>query len=460
MHQTLIEVFDLLAINKLSVLSVDGQNVSVISKEQHVASLFSYLDLAGYLSNDLFDKAVMYLSSDIAFSVRDEQVKFDLKQASSMARKSGKFEPLIFCENMAKLDYLTVPDIIDLITFLQQTAFDRQFGEERDRLRGKPWMEEKSDEFTKLANSLGVTSPLPPNFQHYCGVGIMGAASVRANERINYFYELNKTADERKLSFDSIWALTGNRELSKGLDDPAVVEAVAKFYNKPLQYVKKVVGKDSREFADGITETMMVKYLIQAKLSSVKIEMIDSDIQREHWRATTQQSAVDIAQLIVDSFEKKQIPASSNDIYYFMIIAEQPYAGRMAKQVQRAFDAELKKRNYASTFHVEGCGLGVVNCSLDTLTRLNSELAALAAERFNDARIKLSCHHVHLRDPKIILFSSRDDLYQQNQNKKQLVDESHASRDLVKFSIFFDSSGGIKTSIEPAGESKNSKKLL
>ncbi|HVY53747.1 MAG TPA: hypothetical protein VHA13_04435, partial [Gammaproteobacteria bacterium] len=214
MHHKIIEVCDLLEINNLSILSMDGQSTITISQEHHIESIFYYLDLAGYLNTYQLDKAINYLSSEKAFSVSNEQVKADLKHAYLIARQSGKFEALSFCEHIANLNYLTVSDIIDLITFLQQTAFDRQFGEERDRLQVKPWMEEKSDGFIKLANVMGVISPLLPSFQHYCGVGIMGASSVRVCERINYFCELNKKSTEKSLSFNSIWMLTGNRELS------------------------------------------------------------------------------------------------------------------------------------------------------------------------------------------------------------------------------------------------------
>ncbi len=103
-------------------------------------------------------------------------------------------------------------------------------------------------------------------------------------------------------------------------------------------------------------------------------------------------------------------------IYRFMIIAEQPYAGRMARQVQRAFNAEIHAQDLGKvikSFVVEGVGSGIPRedlSNIEVLKRVNSELGSLMAERFYDARLRLSQGDlkVPLRDPKILMFMDRD----------------------------------------------------
>lgn len=42
---------------------------------------------------------------------------------------------------ICNVDLMQVDNIIDLLVFMQQTVFDRQFGVERDKLQAKPWLE-------------------------------------------------------------------------------------------------------------------------------------------------------------------------------------------------------------------------------------------------------------------------------------------------------------------------------
>lgn len=447
MHPRLAQTFDLLDFKETTLTDSTNKPLA-ISRQQQVEAFFSYLNLAGYLDDTLLEKAIDYLSLAGPFDISNDLVKKNLKETSALARQTGKFNPMLFGELLTKHDYLSISDIIDLLIFLQQTAFDRQFGQERDRLQSKPWLIENANEFTKLATLLGVTTKSQPNFQHYCGIGIMGGASFRVETRINYLRSIFE-----KLSYDSVWAITtAERELSKGLDNVDLVEKVAEFYNKPVKYTNKVVGKDSREFADKITESMMVKYLIQSSPFHSKITMIDSAVQAEHWRSTTHENAIAIAKHLLDMIERKQVKPNSNGTYSFMIIAEQPFTNRMTRQVQRVFNAEAKKLNIAPKIVIEGCGPEFSNYSPEGLASLNSELAALAAERFNDARIKLNDFRITLRDPKIIMFSSRKDFYQQllmNQTTEKLEAEKKVEeQQLPKPSLFSNSKNESKTSPE------------
>jgi len=410
LHRNLAAALGLLGIGEVHLRNDKGEETATISPREHAKALFTYLNMAGYLSESLLKKAVEYLAASKPFTCDNEIVLADLKKVCESSNRNGQFDAEYFLSHFAKQEYFSVEDIIDLIVFLQQTAFDRQYGVERDRLQVKPWMEEHNLEFKENAIKLGIITPLPALKDQYPAAGIMGAGSVRVKKRLEYFRDL-------KIGCDLVWALSGNRELSKGLDEEQVMEKIAEFGGKPVNYIKKKVGVDAREFLDGITETMMVNYLIQTICPNKKIGIVDSTIESGHWRATSAQSAADIVPIIINKIQSQEIKNVKDGRYYFLIIAEQPYAGRMSKQVQREFNKEIKKRSLEGKIfiEVEGCGPGITEQELlnsQVLTRLNSELGALMGERFNDARYILQQRSdLKLRDPNIIMFSKRDETF-------------------------------------------------
>jgi hypothetical protein len=405
----LAEALNYLGFKEILLRNDKGEITEQVSAKEHIKALFTYLNMAGYLTESLIKKAVEYLAIVKPFSSETEKVISDLYQACESSHQNGKFNADYFIANFAKEEYFAADDIIDLIVFLQQTAFDRRFGEERDRLQTKPWIEEHKDEF-KIAVKLGVVTPLPPLKAQYPAVGIMGAASTRVKTRLEYFRDL-------KIDAGHVWALSGNRELSKGLDEEKIMEKTADFVGKPVKYIKKVSGVDSREFLDGITETMMVNYLIREICPEKKMGIVDSAVESGHWRATSAQSAADIAPLFIDKIQSGTIKNTDDGQYHFLIIAEQPYPGRMARQVQREFNKVIQKRGLEGKISVtvQGCGPGLSEKDLantQVLTRLNSELGALMAERFNDARHTLQQKAgLELRDQNIIMFSKRDETF-------------------------------------------------
>lgn len=410
----LAQALNLLDIGDIALFNDAGTATRRVTPKEHATALFSYLDLAGYLSPELLEKAVIYLSAAKPFSCSNEKVIAHLKDVYHRAHRDESFNLEWFFDHFCNTPDFQVDDIIDLIVFLQQTAFDRQFGVERDKLQAKPWLEHYSDLFKSLTTSLGIVTPLPPAHEAYCGTGIMGAASVRVNTRIQYFNSLHQNCGE-------VWALSGNRELSQGLDEEQIMIEVAQAVNKPVHFVEKGTGVAKRTFLDGITETMMVNYLIKKMCTGKNVSVVNSSVEEGHWRATTAQSAKDVAQILIKKIQDGDISEGREGTYHFMIIAEQPYAGRMAKQVQRAFNTELVSKNLASSIKVivEGAGAGISEAELNNigvLTRMNSELGSLMAERFNDARLRLQQSpnsSVLLRDPKILMFMDRDAKYRE-----------------------------------------------
>lgn len=413
MHSKLAQALNLLDIGPIALKNEKEEVIRHVSPLEHAAALFSYLDLAGYLTPDLLQKAVTYLAAARPFSCPNEVVLQHLTELIQKTHQGDSFNVNLFFEEFCLPSYFQVDDVIDLIVFLQQTAFDRKFGEERDKLCAKPWFKKHAGLFQNLAMTLGVTTPLPPMHAAYCGTAIMGAASTRVVTRIDYFNKLSVSCGE-------VWALSGKRELSEGLDELSVMEEVARTLNKPVTFIEKGEGPAKRKFLDGITETMMVNCLLQKHCAGKGIALIDSGTEAGHWRVTTAQGAEDIAKIIIQKIQAGELIKEDKQPYRFMVIAEQPYAGRMARQVQRAFNAEIQKKNLvpAIQLEVEGVGPGISGAELQNdavLTRLNSDLAALMAERFNDARLRLqTAPGLTLRNAESLMSQPRDATYAKN----------------------------------------------
>lgn len=425
----LAEALSLLGILEIKLRNEAGEVTSVISPREHAKALFTNLYIAGYLDEPLIKKAVDYLSIAKPFSCDNKTLITDLKKTVDASKYNNEFNAELFFTQFAKLSYLEVDDIIDIIVFLQQTAFDRQHGVERDRLQVKSWMEESKEKVKECATNLGVVTPLPPMEKQYAVVGIMGASSRRVKTRLQYFSNLT-------IDCDFVLALAGNRELSKGLDEEDVMEKLAATLNKPLNYITKPIGKDKRDFLDGITETMLVNYLINEICPSRKMLLIDSPIEQGHWRVTTAQNIKDIAPLIIDKIQAKELTPAHDGRYHVLIIAEQPYSTRMAKQIQREFNRviEEKKLKNTITIVVEGCGSGISNENIlqpQTITSLSSELGALMAERFSDARLALQARPgpgLSLRDADLIMFAKRDDTFKEYQQKREFSPQHELPR--------------------------------
>lgn len=385
-----------------------------------VAAFFAYLNLGGYLSDLQIEQAVDALAAAKLFQcntqiIANTIVKQDLKNSCALARTAAGFDAKIFLDNFACQEYFALDDVIDLITFLQQTAFARHFGAERDTLQTQPWMLQNANAFVTLAEKLGVINNIESPWLHYCGIGIMGSVSLNCRRNFDFFLKHIYPAKlQHQLSYDAVWGLTGQRELSLGLDAYEDIVAVAAHNQKPLHLVKKIVGNFEREFAHAITEPMLINYLWSQLCPQVPMHILESGIQPEHWRATGQQSANDIAALVVHKILQQELkPDLTHDCYYFLVIAVQPAILRMVMQIERALAVELRKHHLTLNIKVLGCGPGieigaVANTPDNILARINSELAALMAERYYNARLKLHEHGFkNLRSPKSIMFATR-----------------------------------------------------
>jgi hypothetical protein len=400
----LTQALNILGIGENCLRDDKNRIIEIISPREHAKALFTYLNMAGYLDPDLLEKAVNYLATAKAFTVDNTTVIADLKRVHRVANSRDVFDAEYFLSNFAAEPYFSEIDIIELIVFLQQTAFDRKYGVERDRLRQQPFM--ASQEYKDTMTKLGVVTPRPPLLTHYSGSFVMGGASIRAIPRLQFLQSLGS---DHSVYAGLIYALTGKRELSKGLDSDDVMREIAEAAGLPLNFVTRTLGTTNTEFLAGVTETMMVNYYINKLFPITQIGIVDSEVQAEHWRGTTAKNAVDIAPIIVERIKQNEITPARDGTYNFLVIAEQPFSQRMTMQIQREFN----KLNSGYTIKLEGSGYGADLTNSNILATINSDMGALMAERYNDACLQLRrTANVVLRDPNMLMFTNRDKTFE------------------------------------------------
>lgn len=389
--------------------------------EEQAYQFFVYLNDAGYLSDELIEKACLYLEAEQPFLGNVAGIVTHLKEARELISDKEQFLTHFGAQCSAI-------DIVDLLVFVQQTAFDRTFGIERNLLTAKPWMEDQvtCSNFMTLQQSLGLVEEQIPNQDHYYAIGIMGASYLRAESRTLYF------RDQLRVAFDAVFAVTGQRDLSKGLDREENIQKVAAALGIEPTYV----SENKQEVTKEISETQMVRYLIQTLCPdhADKMEVIDSTPGEWHWRADTTQNAKDFAWTLMQKIQNSEPPSRSH-CYPILLIVEQPYSNRMAKQVRRALQEAVQayneKTGLALCFSVEAVGKGLPcyealsdELKMKHVTQCNSDFAAWIGECYKDARVFMASHANTegraLRHPNSVMFSTRDKHYAAKPQKEKL----------------------------------------
>ena len=396
-----LTALNLLKIGTITLRDINREVVKEISALEHAKALFTYLNMGGYLEVSLVTKAVTYMAAVKPFAASEATVIKDLTKACEKANRYGKFDAACFLEHFAAEEYFKVTDIIELIVFLQQTAFDRHYGVERNQVKGYAWQE--SDEYKELMTNLGVTTPRPPALTKYSATFIMGAAASRIVARMNYASALKK---DFGVDCGPFYALSGERKLSKGLDDIVFAELETAL-GKPLEFF---TGANNVEFAKEITETMMVNYYIEKRYTEMKIGMVlDSKVEENHWRATTAQNAKDIAPIILQQIAEEKLFPASDGAFRILVIAEQPFTQRMTMAIQREFDLIQQDIKVV----LEGAGNAADLTNKNVLAVINSDMGALMMERYNDARVQLANIAGHeFRNRDILAFNNRQKIYE------------------------------------------------
>lgn len=414
----LIEAFKLLQIRPLRLYDEQRNIVDTVSFEEQVQTIFHYLYLLGYLTPGLFGTAIEYLDAAKPFydskgvQLPREKIVKDLNDIFRSSHEEKQFNPIVFVRGLVQLDYFSIDDWIDWVTFLRQYAFDRKYNVERDKLLPSAQLEQHVKQLGERAKKLGIITPCPPAHQSYDAIGIMGASSPRVTGRIEYFQTL-------PVQCEKVFALSGFRELSVGLDTKEVMHAVAAVVEpgKTFQLETRGSGSTERRFLSGITvtETMMVHHRLATLCPGKNIAIIDSPAAQDHWRATTKQNGKDIAKIIVD-----QLVEQGGGNYSLMIIAEQPYPMRMELEVRQAIEEEISARHLpaavALSVTVEGVGKGVLPeelLDIKRMTEICSEFGATSGAQFSYARAELKKVYpsATFRDPQAILFRTREEWF-------------------------------------------------
>ncbi|KJW07302.1 hypothetical protein OTUT144_0640, partial [Orientia tsutsugamushi str. UT144] len=221
-----------LAASRLGFNGYKTLNLTV-SATEHQEALLNVLQIAGYFHSEQLWQAIN------ALKVKDPVATF--KQIYSVVKASGanqddpsKFNAKILRKNFGEGTELDVQDIMDLILYLAQYAFNRKFGQERNEVVAQNWMTKYKDEYLKEAEILQLIDREIPKYKNYDVAWIAGASRFNMITRIiDYYYAISKY--NIKIN-SNIAVLTGDRELWANIDGvvPTVLEKLIHAYQTNL----------------------------------------------------------------------------------------------------------------------------------------------------------------------------------------------------------------------------------
>lgn len=369
------KAFDLLGFNEGNKAKPEG-----VTPQQQREGLFQYFYMAGYLSDSLIDWAVDCLVSETPFSQVNayrDIIKDSLKQAVTISKTpDGEFDSAKFLRKIESIEVLLdEQDWMDLIVFLSQTAFNRKPGQERHQMPPAEQLAEYGEgkPFIDIARQLGMIDAKEPSESEYQGIAVMGASYFAADLRVQYLRDLLKdNPDKFKEGDYHLYACTGTRELSPGLDGQDNLQRVIDY-------------KDTRQ----VGEPDMMDYLF-SQYDLKAYQRAEGDVELGGSRATTATSSAQLAQQFMEDIQSSSAPSKDN--FNFLIIAEKPYAHRMAETVQKNFDQKRQENRFGPTIKIDVAGPAVKNevqvnpdQNSNSLAKIASELAIMIAERRNHA---------------------------------------------------------------------------
>jgi hypothetical protein len=282
-------------------------------------------------------------------------------------------------------------DAVDLVTYLQQTAFGRAVGQERNELQNQSWMETHKDRFMQNAEALGVINETRPERQNFDYSFLMGAARLRAQTRTQ---DLKNQAEDG-LEPGVVKVLAGQRELNAELDGLGPEAEVKKqdgityIFNlaakhdiqpNPQQAFIERNGRTFFNYADNqqqrVTETLMMNDQVETILGDTDIEYILVDTQSdENGRPTTKTTSDDALKSIIEGLGE----TPQQDIHV-LVQSNQPYVERQRLVVERSF------RDLKEEFGLDGVNFvfhGTGEANELGAVGVNSALGALSGERYS-----------------------------------------------------------------------------
>jgi hypothetical protein len=394
--------------------------------------------------------------------IKDPETKFKyavgaLKKAGADQDDPAKFDPKLLRKALFRGSDIDEKDVMDLMLYMEQHAFNRKAGQERNELTKQSWMEGYKEYYTTAAKNLDLIDRIKPQKKSYVEAWIAGASRVGVLARI---IDLEYAITQNKIQVPYKYTLAGGRELWANLDGihPTYLEAIIKARNTDIDKldISIPVGEDDKRTEEGkaylfelakknnialdsetpfteyqskeecpagrfpnrvypnyvnkdgpkLTESLMAADLMQTFFpeQASSMEIVDTAAEPNS-RPTTASTARDAAANLV----AKILSGQYGDQKHFDILFESnnPYSERQTLVAQREVDEALRKNGLDKqgyTITVEGVGF---SCKQDVAT-VHSEFGALVAEKWKRAVDDCKLRGIeHDRDIKELLFQTK-----------------------------------------------------
>lgn len=409
---------------------------STVSATEHQEALLNVLQIAGYFHSEQLWQAIN------ALKVKDPVATF--KQIYSVVKASGanqddpsKFDAKILCKNFGEGTELNIQDIMDLILYLAQNAFNRTFGQERSEVVAQNWMAKYKDEYLKAAAILQLIDREIPKYKHYDVAWIAGASRFNMITRIiDYYYAISKY----NIKINNVEVLTGDRELWANIDGvvPTVLEKLIHAYQTNLdldllnidnsdikrvdegkEYIIRLAKKyhiklnslspfiqytNLSECPTGcfpnrlypnyiesagikLDEALMVRDLIDTIFSSKVITIVDETVGVDSYRPTTESTVRDATMKFIENVINTNDYINKKE-FIILFQSNNPFILRQTIVTQRQVNEVVDYYNklYGKDYSIQVDGIGY-KCKAD-VSIIHSEFAALVLEKWKDAANK------------------------------------------------------------------------
>ncbi|KJV77166.1 hypothetical protein [Orientia tsutsugamushi] len=425
-----------LAASRLGFNGYKTLNLTV-SATEHQEALLNVLQIAGYFHSEQLWQAIN------ALKVKDPVATF--KQIYSVVKASGanqddpsKFDAKILRKNFVESTELDVQDIMDLILYLAQYAFNRKFGQERDEVVAQNWMTKYKDEYLKEAEILQLIDREIPKYKNYDIAWIAGASRFNMITRIiDYYYAISKY--NIKIN-SNVAVLTGDRELWANIDGvlPTVLEKLIHAYQTNLNFdLLNIDNSDikcvdeGKEYIIGLAkkyhiklnslspfiqytnlnecpagcfpnrlypnyiesggirlnEALIVRDLTDTIFSSKVITIIDETVGVDSYRPTTESTVRDATVKFLEKVINTNDYVNKKE-FIILFQSNNPFILRQTIATQREVNEVVDYYNklYGKKYSIQVDGIGY-KCKAD-ISIIHSEFAALILEKWKDATNK------------------------------------------------------------------------
>jgi hypothetical protein len=435
-------------------------NDKVNTELQHEALLKKF-QLAGYFKpgkiwEDL-NRIGQIKNPDKAFIEILKVIKTSGADQDDPKKFNAKYMRKNLFKNSSNID---LQDVMDLIVYMAQHAFNRKPGQERNELAVQEWMIKHKEFYIDQARILGLIDRKRPSKSVYDFAWVAGASRHEFLSRIvDFNYNLVKF--NLKIVGETL-LLAGNRELWANFDglNPIIRKKLVEIFEKnlnidDLEYSKtdfNINGKlsEGREYLAylakkfdvkldsempliqyrsenecpigrfvnriylnyetneecRITETLMAKDLLENDLKKKLIVNIIDTKAMVNTRPTTATTAKDATEACVEYIEKNKEFFGNKKEFSIVFETNNPHIERQLLTSQQEADRVLKIRGLDKEgyrFKIDGIGYA---CLHEDVATIHSEFGALVAEKW---KVAVSCSDVKpKRDLKDLLYQSRN----------------------------------------------------